>query len=723
MLVEQSVVCPVLVGRDAPLSAGWHALDRARDAHGGTLLVSGEAGIGKSRLVRAMVERARALGFVALQGACFEADRAHPYAPVLDLVRTLAATRVAGARRALLRGRRDELVTLFPELRVDLSGRARRARRSIRKRIGAGSSTRSPKRCARSASVQPRARSSSRTCTGATTRRSTSCSTSRARIGARAHRARPDVPQRRGRPAPRPPARRLRSRALRVRSRASSARRARGRGDAARDLRRAGGVRIAVRRTRCTGSPKAIRSSSRRCSRRWSSPAISCSTDGAWRARPLEHVRVPRTATEAVGRRLAGLSEAAREVASVAAVAGRRFDFALLQALTQARRAASCSSLVKELVDAQLVVEESADRFAFRHALTREAMRARLLVRERVALHRAIAAALEQRLRRQARTTATTRSRITRSRRATGTPPDAMRCAPPSDALAPVRPARSAPALRARRSRRRENAGQRSRRRAAHRPRAGARNARRVPAGATTISPRRSRGRARAAIAAPNGRRCTRSGMLWAARDYDRAGEYRRDALDVARAIGDPPLDRAQPEPRRQLVSSTARTRSREFRITTRRSRSSSARATSAASPRRSICSRWRITSPARRTRRWRLYERSIELFTALDDRRGLANALSVLARVRAEPPRVAPGRCATSAITAELLVERARRASRRRDRLARGRGIRALPARRLPRLARRIRARAAPRARVARHRARRSSIASGSAARAACSA
>src|SRR6185503_15121273 len=38
----------------------------------------------------------------------------------------------------------------------------------------------------------------------------------------------------------------------------------------------------------------------------------------------------------------------------------------------------------------------SADRFAFRHALTREAMRARLLARERVALHRSIATALEQ---------------------------------------------------------------------------------------------------------------------------------------------------------------------------------------------------------------------------------------------------------------------------------------------------------------------------------------
>ena len=41
-------------------------------------------------------------------------------------------------------------------------------------------------------------------------------------------------------------------------------------------------------------------------------------------------------------------------------------------------------------------MEESADRFAFRHALTREAIRARLLARERVALHRSIATRLEE---------------------------------------------------------------------------------------------------------------------------------------------------------------------------------------------------------------------------------------------------------------------------------------------------------------------------------------
>ena len=46
---------------------------------------------------------------------------------------------------------------------------------------------------------------------------------------------------------------------------------------------------------------------------------------------------------------------------------------------------------MRELIAAQLVVEESADRFAFRHALTRQAVYAGLLARERRALHRAVA--------------------------------------------------------------------------------------------------------------------------------------------------------------------------------------------------------------------------------------------------------------------------------------------------------------------------------------------
>src|SRR5205085_4994352 len=74
---------------------------------------------------------------------------------------------------------------------------------------------------------------------------------------------------------------------------------------------------------------------------------------------------------------------------------GRRFDFDLLKSLTKLDEHALLA-LVKELIAAQLVVEESAERFAFRHALTREAIYAELLARERVALHREVAAALER---------------------------------------------------------------------------------------------------------------------------------------------------------------------------------------------------------------------------------------------------------------------------------------------------------------------------------------
>ena len=83
---------------------------------GTTVLVSGEAGIGKSRLVRAMVERARQLGFVTLHGACFEADRSHPYGPVLDLVRVLSTTVSPAVAAHYFASAAAELVTLFPEL-------------------------------------------------------------------------------------------------------------------------------------------------------------------------------------------------------------------------------------------------------------------------------------------------------------------------------------------------------------------------------------------------------------------------------------------------------------------------------------------------------------------------------------------------------------------------------------------------------------------------------
>src|SRR5262249_17049644 len=73
---------------------------------------------------------------------------------------------------------------------------------------------------------------------------------------------------------------------------------------------------------------------------------------------------------------------------------GRRFDFRLLQRLSGESEAALVS-YIRELISAQIVVEESADIFIFRHALTRQAIYAKLLTRERRALHSTIAQTIE----------------------------------------------------------------------------------------------------------------------------------------------------------------------------------------------------------------------------------------------------------------------------------------------------------------------------------------
>jgi predicted ATPase len=117
--------------------------------------------------------------------------------------------------------------------------------------------------------------------------------------------------------------------------------------------------------------------------------------DDHWDRKSLSEFRIPRSVQDAVRQRTDRLSESARRVLILSAVAGRRFDFALLQQLTGYDES-QLLAVMKELISAQLVVEESEERFAFRHALTRQAIYADLLVRERKALHRTIADTLER---------------------------------------------------------------------------------------------------------------------------------------------------------------------------------------------------------------------------------------------------------------------------------------------------------------------------------------
>jgi predicted ATPase len=117
--------------------------------------------------------------------------------------------------------------------------------------------------------------------------------------------------------------------------------------------------------------------------------------NGCWDRKPPGELHIPRSIQDAVQQRPDQLSESARRVLTLAAVAGRRFDFSLLQQLTH-HDESHLLQLMKELIAAQLVVEESAEQFAFRHALTRQTIYADRLVRERKALHRNIADTMER---------------------------------------------------------------------------------------------------------------------------------------------------------------------------------------------------------------------------------------------------------------------------------------------------------------------------------------
>lgn len=83
-----------LVGRQAEVAALAGALDRAVAGRPTGVLLSGDAGVGKSRLVAEAAERATALGFTVLVGRCLDTgESALPYLPFTEIVGTLAGTR------------------------------------------------------------------------------------------------------------------------------------------------------------------------------------------------------------------------------------------------------------------------------------------------------------------------------------------------------------------------------------------------------------------------------------------------------------------------------------------------------------------------------------------------------------------------------------------------------------------------------------------------------
>jgi len=100
-----------MVGRDGELSRLLTLLDDAGAGRSVVALVSGDAGVGKSRLISEAVALAAGRGFTVLSGHCAELGDSVPYLPMADALR--GAAQSSGVRDAL--SSRPALNRLLPE--------------------------------------------------------------------------------------------------------------------------------------------------------------------------------------------------------------------------------------------------------------------------------------------------------------------------------------------------------------------------------------------------------------------------------------------------------------------------------------------------------------------------------------------------------------------------------------------------------------------------------
>lgn len=378
-----------LIGRDAELLILRHVMDAARRGQGQVVLVSGEAGIGKSRLAAELMREALEQSDSSiLLGRCYEQDRALPYAPLIDLLRSCHSSGFADLPSL------KPLAWLLPELGdalppVEPEQDKRRLFEALAHYLLQHLECSDPSDLLSSVSLiliedMHWADEASLEFLIYFARR----------IGAS-------------------------SAVLLMSYRADEAGASLERFLAALDRERLA-TEIALRRLDASETSAMIRAvfDLPRSPQPEFLAAIHQLTDGnpffveevlksfvasgevfemggQWSRKPISQLRVPRTVQAAVRGRTAQLSAAAQKLLSIAAVAGQRWDFDVLQRLT-GHDETTLIGYIKDMIAAQLVVEESAESFAFRHALTRQAIYTSLLARERASLHGAIAVTIEQ---------------------------------------------------------------------------------------------------------------------------------------------------------------------------------------------------------------------------------------------------------------------------------------------------------------------------------------
>jgi hypothetical protein len=109
------------VGRDSESGELERALDRMLTGQGGLVLVGGEPGVGKTRLVRELLAKARQRGCVTFTGHCYEMEGAPPFVPFVEITEQTVRL-VPQAARAAMGDLAAEIAAMVPSLRRTYAG-------------------------------------------------------------------------------------------------------------------------------------------------------------------------------------------------------------------------------------------------------------------------------------------------------------------------------------------------------------------------------------------------------------------------------------------------------------------------------------------------------------------------------------------------------------------------------------------------------------------------
>ncbi|MBI3964092.1 MAG: AAA family ATPase [Chloroflexi bacterium] len=106
-----------LVGRHRELATLLEHLEAAGSGQGGVVLVAGEPGIGKTRLVSELADRARAQSWLVLVGRSYESEGLPPYLPFIEALRGYVRACSLDALRSQLGPGAADVGLLVPDVR------------------------------------------------------------------------------------------------------------------------------------------------------------------------------------------------------------------------------------------------------------------------------------------------------------------------------------------------------------------------------------------------------------------------------------------------------------------------------------------------------------------------------------------------------------------------------------------------------------------------------